>query len=273
MAQTINNSASTVFNYNGGATETATSNVSSVNFQSSMGLEITKTASPDTFSAGDIITYTIIITNNSASYLNGVRIIDNLANGNLAYVLSSASLSAGTTTYPVNPVSTNPLTFTLQQLPTGASMTLTYKAQVIFNLPQNVLMLTNTVQGIGYTATGTISGFSSSTIQKKTETGFSLEKSSSVTDVMSNQPFNYYIRLSNNSNTSVNISSITDNLPSTFNFLSASLKIGLNDQVYLYSGDYSIDQNNSMNVTRIADQPIVIPQNTTAILTITGYFD
>ena len=61
MAQTINNSASTVFNYNGGATETATSNVSSVNFQSSMGLEITKTASPDTFSAGDIITYTIII--------------------------------------------------------------------------------------------------------------------------------------------------------------------------------------------------------------------
>ena len=273
MAQTINNSASSVFNYNGGTSETATSNISSVNFQSSMGLEITKTANVETFSAGDIITYTIKITNNSGSYLNGVRIIDNLANGNLAYVLSSASLSTGSTTYPVNPVSTNPLTFTLQQLSSGSSMTLTYKSQVIFNLPQSIFALTNTVQGIGYTATGTISGFASSTIQKKTNFGFSLEKSSSVTDVMSNQPFNYYIKLLNNSNSIVNVSSITDNLPSIFNFMSASLKIGSSDIVYLYSNDYSIDQNNTMIVTSVADQPIVIPQNTTAILTITGYFD
>lgn len=273
MAQTISNSASSVFNFNGGASETTTSNVSTINYQSSMGLTLTKTASSETFSAGDIITYTIKITNNSSSYLNGVRIIDNLGNGNLAYVLSSASLTAGSTTYPVNPVSTNPLTFTLQQLSVGASMTLTYKAQVIFNLPTSVSMITNTVQGIGYTATGTISGFANSTIQKKTESGFSLEKSSSVTDVMSNQTFNYYVRLSNNSSSTVNVSSITDNLPSNYNFMSTSLKIGSGDTIYLYSSDYSINENNTMNISRVAEQPIIIPANTTGILTITGYFD
>ena len=167
MTQTINNSASTVYNFNGGASEIATSNVLPINFQSSSGLTITKTATPTTFSAGDIITYTIKITNNSGSYLTGVRIIDNLGNGNLAYVLSSASLTAGSTTYPVNPVSTSPLTFTLQQLNVGATMTLTYKSQVIFNLPPTVSMITNTVQGIGYTSSGTITGFANTTIQKK----------------------------------------------------------------------------------------------------------
>ena len=167
MAETINNSASTVYNINGGASESATSNVLPINLQSSTGLTITKTANPTTFLAGDIITYTVTITNNSASFLNGVRIIDNLGGGNLAYVLSSASLTAGSITYPVNPVATNPLTFTLQQLGVGATMTLTYRAQVIFNLPSTVSMITNTVQGIGYTASGTITGFANTPIEKK----------------------------------------------------------------------------------------------------------
>ena len=172
MAQIINNSASTIYNINGGASETATSNVLPINFQDSTGLTLTKTASPETFSVGEIITYTIRITNNSSSFLNGVRIIDNLGGGNLAYVLSSASLNAGSTTYPVTPIATNPLTFTLQQLASGATMTLTYRAQVIFNLPTNISLITNTVQGIGYTASGTITGFANTSIQKKLMSAF-----------------------------------------------------------------------------------------------------
>ena len=273
MAQTINNSASTVYNFNGGASETASSNVLPINFQSSTGLTLTKTASPATFSAGDIVTYTITITNSSASFLNGVRIIDNLGGGNLAYVLSSASLSTSSTTYPVNPISTNPLTFTLQQLSSGATMTLTYRAQVVFNLPSTVSMITNTVQGIGYTSTGTITGFANSTIEKKTESDFSINKTSSVTDVMSNQPFNYYITLSNNTNTSANVSSITDTLPSNYNLTMATLKIGADNPVTLTSNDFTLSSNNVLNVTSIGGQPIFVPANSTTVLSLTGHFD
>lgn len=273
MAQTINNSASTVYNFNGGASETASSNVLPINFQSSTGLTITKTANPTTFSAGDIITYTITITNSSSSYLTGVRIIDNLGGGNLAYVLSSASLTAGSSTYPVNPVSTNPLTFTLQQLGVGATMRLTYKAQVIFNLPSTVSMITNTVQGIGYTASGTISGFANTTIEKKTESDFSIEKTASVTDVMSNQPFNYYITLLNNTSFPVNVSSITDTLPAGYNLTMASLKIGTNPQVSLVATDFTLSSTNILNVTRVTGLPISVPANSKTILTLTGYFD
>ena len=273
MTQTINNSASTVYNFNGGASENATSNVLPINFQSSTGLTITKTANPTTFLAGDIITYTVKITNSSSSFLNGVRIIDNLGGGNLAYVLSSASLSTSTTTYPVNPISTNPLTFTLQQLAVGATMTLTYKAQVIFNLPSTVSMITNTIQGIGYTASGTITGFANSTIEKKTESDFSIEKTSSVANVMSNQPFNYYIKLSNNTNLAVNVTSITDTLPAGYNLTIASLKVGTNSSVTLLSSDFSLSPSNVLNVTSVGGSPITVPANSTTVLTLTGYFD
>ena len=273
MSQTINNSASTIYNINGGASESATSNVLPINFQSSSGLTLTKTATPTTFSAGDIITYTIKITNNSGSYLTGVRIIDNLGNGNLAYVLSSASLTTGSTTYPVNPVSTSPLTFTLQQLNVGATMTLTYKAQVIFNLPSTVSMITNTVQGIGYTASGTISGYSNTSIEKKTQNDFSITKTSNVTDVMSGQPFNYYITLTNNNNFPVNVSSITDILPSGYNLSSASMKVASNPTIPLDSTDYSLSSSNVLNVTSVSGSNIIVPSNSKNILTLSGYFD
>lgn len=273
MAQTINNSASTVFNFNGGASETASSNVLPINFQSSTGLTLTKTANPTTFSAGDIITYTITITNSSSSFLTGVRIIDNLGGGNLAYVLSSASLTAGSTTYPVNPISTNPLTFTLQQLGVGSTMTLTYKAQVIFNLPQTISMITNNVHGIGYTSSGTINGYANTTIEKKTESSFSIEKTSSTSDVMPNQSFNYYITLSNNTSLPVNVSSITDTLPAGYNLSLASLKVGSNPSVTLNSTDFTLSPSNILNVTSVSGQPITVPANNKTILTLTGYFD
>lgn len=168
MSETINNSASTSYHFGDPTTVfSATSNVLPINYESSTGLNLTKTSNTDTFSIGDILTYTITITNSSGSYLNGVRIIDDIGGGNLAYVLSSASLTYNGQSYPVTPVATSPLTFTLQQLPSGATMTLTYRSQVVFNLPPTVSLITNTVRGIGYTSTGTINGFASNTIKKK----------------------------------------------------------------------------------------------------------
>ncbi len=273
MAQTINNSASTVYNLNG-SSETATSNVLPINFQpSSAGLSITKTANPTTFSAGDIINYTVTITNNSQHYLTGVRIIDNLGNGNLAYVLSSSSLTTSSQTYPVSPISTNPLTFTLQQLGVGETITLKYKGQVIFNLPSTVSMITNSLQGIGYTASGTINGFANSTIEKKTESDFSITKTSNITDATSNQGFNYFITLKNNTGTTAGVTSITDTLPSNYNLISATLKVGSNNPVTLTGSDYTLDSSNILTVSRVSGNSLTVPANSSTILTLTGYFD
>ena len=205
MPSTITNQASSTYQFDGSSeVNETTSNLNTIVLQDNTGLTITKTGTPTEFVVGDIITYTVTITNNSASFLTGVRIIDNLGGGNLAYVLGSGSLTVGNLTYAVSPISTNPLTFTLQQLNVGQSMTLQYRSQVIFNLPTTVQTITNNVRGIGYTSTGTIEGFDTFTIQKKTDAGVSLSKSASVTDVFPNQTFSYVLTLSNNNSISSN---------------------------------------------------------------------
>ena len=128
------------------------------------GLSISKVSNKSTFSVGEIITYTVTITNTSPFNLDGVRIIDDLGGMNTAYVVGSGNLTYGTNTYPVWPIKTSPLTFTLQELGSGQTMTLVYNCQVIFDLPCSVTSITNTVKGIGYISSGTISGNDSNTI-------------------------------------------------------------------------------------------------------------
>lgn len=272
MSEIINNRASTVYSLNGGTPITATSNVLPITHTTTGGLTLTKTSDRDTFLPGDIITYTITITNSSGLYLNGVRIIDDLGGNNLAYVLSSGSLTTSSETYPVNPIATNPLTFTLQQLASGASMTLTYKAQVIFNLPSSVNSITNSVQGIGYPFSGTVTGTADNTIQKKTNNDFVITKSSNLSDVSTSQSFNYYITLTNNTSELATITSITDNLPSNYNLTGLNIKIGSGTATNLVGTDYTLSLNNQLTVLSINGSQIIVPANNSTVLTLTGNF-
>ena len=250
MSETINNSAAAIYTFDGTTSNLANSNVLPINYETSQGLTITKTADTSTFSAGSIITYTITITNNSSMYLTGVRIIDNLGGGNLAYVLSSASLTTSTQTYPVTPIATNPLTFTL-----------------------TVSLITNTVQGIGYTSTGTINGFANNTIQKKNSVEFSLTKTSNVTNVSTNQTFNYYLTLTNNTNALSSVSSLTDQLPNNFIVISVKLKVGNTAEQTLDSSDYTLSSSNLLQIPSATGPIITVPANGSTIVTITGYFN
>jgi len=270
---TITNQATTSYQF-ANTTEvlSTSSNINEITLENTQGLTLTKTSNMNTFLAGDIITYTINITNNSNSYLTGVRIIDNIGNGNLAYVLSSAKLTVGTLTYPVNPVATNPLTFTLQQLNVGQSMTLTYNCQVIFNLPQPVQSITNTVQGIGYTSTGTITGFANNTIQKKSTDEFFVTKASSKTIVYPNQLFSYYITLTNNTSSNIISSTTTDVLPSNFVVTSVCLKVGNGNNVELSENDYTL-VGSTITIPSGSTFPVTVPANAKTVITINGYFN
>lgn len=273
MSSTINNQSSTTYQFSGSSdTDIAVSNQNTITLENSQGLLITKMASPTTFSAGSIINYTVTITNNTGKYLSGVRIIDDLGGGNLAYVVGSGRVSS-TTTYSVNPVSTNPLTFTLQQLNVGQSMTLSYKGQVIFNLPGFVNSITNSIRGIGYTSTGTVNGFSSSTITRQNTVSVSSTKSASMSEVFPRQPISYYITLTNNSSESATALSTTDQLPSNFVVTSVMLKIGNGPNVTLNSTDYEISSTNLLQVPSLSGPVVTIPANGTSVITINGYFE
>ncbi len=274
MSTTITNEATTTYQYVGSSsTESVTSNTNSIVLEDASGLVITKSPSITTFSPGDIITYTVTITNNTGSYLTGVRIIDNLGGGNLAYVSGSATVSTLSTTYPVTPVSANPITFALQQLNVGQSMILTYRAQVIFNLSSFVSLITNSIHGIGYTADSTINSYANSTITRIAGTNVTSRKTASVSEVYPRQILSYYITLTNNdSQQTANIVQIVDELPSNFVITNLMLKVGLENVVMLDLNDYSV-VSNVLTVRSVNGSTITIPAGQTTVLTINGYFE
>ncbi len=269
---TKTNDATATYVFDGSSdVELINSNINSINLQDVQGLTLSKTASPNTFVAGDIINYTITITNSTSSYLNGVRIIDNLGAGNLAYIVGSGRLTVGSNTYAVTPVATSPLTFTLQQLPVGASMTLNFRCQVIFNLPSSVQSITNSVQGIGYTSTGTVLGFANTTIQKKTNVNFVFTKTSSTTTAFKNQPISYFLTLTNNGSSSATVPNITDDLPDGFVVTSVTLKIGSGATTTLNASDYNIS-GSVISIPSTSGPTIIVPAGGSTIVTINGYF-
>lgn len=273
MAKTITNQSSTTYSFSDSSeTFNVLSNENCVTLENNNGLLLTKTADVSCFDAGSIITYSINIVNASSQYLTGVRIIDDLGGGNLAYVIGSGRLSTGSQTYAVNPIATSPLTFTLQQLNVGASMTLTYKCQVIFNLPPSVDSITNSVRGIGYTSTGTVEGFSNFTIQKKSTLDLSINKSSSLTKVLPNQLFSYFITMKNNTQTEIKAIKTTDQLANNFIVTSVYLKIGSGSAQMLSPDDYTLSSDNLITIPSASGPEIIVPSNQSSVLTISGYF-
>lgn len=272
MATQITNSAEATYTTTGTPSPvTISSNELSITYENSSGITITKTASPTTFTAGSIIDYTVRITNTGSLYFTGVRIIDNLGGGNLAYVVGSGRLTTSSQTYSVSPVATNPLTFTLQQLAVGSTMTLTYKAQVIFNLPSSVDTIINTAQAIGYTSTGTENAFANSTISRNSTSDVSITKSSTLDTVVPNQNFTYNITLTNGTSDDATVSSIKDTLPSAFTITSVKLKIGSGSQTTLSSSEYSLSSSNEFETPTSSGPTITIPANGSTVLSISGY--
>lgn len=250
---------------------TISSNDLEITYNTSNGISLVKTASPTSFSAGSIITFRIRITNTSSTYFTGVRIIDNLGGGNLAYVLSSATITTSTQTYTVTPIATSPLTFTLQQLGVGASMTLEYKAQVIFNLPSSITEITNNVEGIGYTSSGTVSGFSNTTITRNSTSSVEMTKGATATNVVPNQTFTYNLTITNGENETATLTNITDKLPTSFTLTQVQVNIGTGSTRTLSSSDYTLSGSNELVVSSIDGERITVPANGSTILSITGY--
>lgn len=268
---TIMNNATATYSGTDSIERTISSNDLDITYNTSSGISVVKTASPTTFSVGSIVTFTIKITNTSSTYFTGVRIIDNLGSGNLAYVSSSARLSTSTQTYAVSPIATSPLTFTLQQLGVGASMTLSYKAQVVFNLPSSVSEITNSVEGIGYTASGTVTGFSNSTITRNSTSTVELSKSASASTVVPNQTFTYYLSITNGESSAITVSNITDSLPSAFTLSSLKIKVGTGSEQTLETSDFTLSPSNELVVSKNNGSDINVPANGTTVLSITGY--
>ena len=150
-------------------------------------------------------------------------------------------------------------------------MTLTYKAQVVFNLPTTITEITNSVEGIGYTSSGTVTGFTNSTITRNSTSTVEIAKSASASTVVPNQSFTYFLTISNGESEEVTVSNITDQLPSAFTVTSLKMKVGTATETTLVSSDYTLSPSKELVVTKVNGSSITVPANGTTVLSITGY--
>lgn len=275
----IMNTATVNFSFSGSTESYAeTSNVSTINVREANGILIEKTAQVLTYAPGSIITYIVNIQNTGTNDFTGVRITDDLSGqGYIYYVLGSAVLYYNGVAQSPQIISTEPLIFTLPPLASGESMVLSYSAQVSFSLPSSVNRIVNTVNGVGYTASGEIGSTSSAAITRSESSNLSITKSSSKSIVSVDESFNYYITLTNSGSSLTNVSSITDTFPEYFVINTVSLKIGSGPNNTLLSTDYVIDSTNTLTVPSSTGPTITVPQsssgeNGTTVLTINGYF-
>lgn len=281
MATEVTNQATVNYTFSGsGETRSETSNIATISVMDESALSITKYTQDSTFTPGGTVTFHIDIENLGSQYFTGVRINDDLGGTPqyLSYVNGSATLYINDQILAAEVASTNPLVFTLSPLASGRKMILTFTCRVSSSIPSSVNSITNSAEGIGYTATGTATDYSSTEITRSAVAEVSITKSASASTVSFGEVFSYTLNLTNQGTTIADVSSITDNLPENFKIVSVQLKIGNGNTTTLATSDYTVGANNEFTVPSSTGPTITVPATTSSgvgrtVLTITGYFN
>ena len=281
MATEVTNQATVNYTTTGSSEpQSETSNVSTITLLDESALSINKYTQQSSFTPGGTVTYHIDIENTGTQYFTGVRIIDDLGGTPqyLSYVNGSATLYYNNQVLQAEVESTNPLVFTLSPLASGNKMILTYTCRVSNSIPSTVNSITNSVEGIGYTASDKVTDYTSAVITRNTSANLDITKAASSSSVSQGQVFSYTITLTNQGTTTALVTNITDDLPQNFNIVSVQLKVGTANTTTLSSSDYTVSSNNEFTVPSSTGPTITVPPTSSSgsgktVLTITGYID
>ena len=212
-------------------------------------LAITKTATPDTYTAGSCVTYVISLVNSGSAPFTGLSLTDDLGaydfNGTTVYPLSYVD---GSLLYYVNgalqpsPVvsSTEPLTVEGISVPAGGNALLIYTANVDASAPPTVggeIINTATVSGGGLPEALT----DSETVTAQSAPELAITKSLTPTAVPENGSITYTFQIENSGNTAA---VATDNLvvSDTFDPTLALTSVTLNGVALVLGTDYTYDE-------------------------------
>ncbi|OBZ13120.1 DUF11 domain-containing protein [Bacillus sp. FJAT-26390] len=178
-------------------------------------VSISKSANATAAAIGDIITFTLAVTNNSIVSVTNVNISDSLPNG--------TTFVAGSTTINGVPTAANPnVGIAVGTLNASAVITIVFQVQVT-SLPSPAVIAN--VAGVSYTS-GAFTGSSlSNTINIPAfQPVIGLVKSASTQSATEGDTYTYTIRASNTGNTTANVT-ITDNIPAGATFAANSVLI------------------------------------------------
>jgi len=203
-------------------------------------LMVTKTANSSTVIAGDIVTYTISVTNNGPSVAQNVVVNDNLPAG-LSFV--SATSTVGTWSAP---------NWSFGSLNVGSTQTLTIIATVNGGLVNgsligNTAVVTSSTQDPNLT-----NNTSTSTIAVSDLADLSITKTASQNPILAGDTLIYTITVTNNGYSNAQNVVATDILPGGLTFVSATPSVGTWN-----TPDWNIGTLNNNNIATLSMVTIV----------------
>ena len=251
-----------------GGQSTIISNTTSTDLEVTYGLEVSHGASPVTFGTGDTIVYTVILCNTGSGILVLPEVTVDLGDGALSYVEGSATAflydGAEVSEYPFT-VSNGSVIFSFTDpIPAGGIVILVYSATVNAAAGDSIVSTATATASEGV-ATGPVRTDSdTATITRAPVTIVKTAPASAEVG----ETIQFRFTVTNNTNESVILDDLADQLPAQFNFTSLSLIVdGVN--VPLTAGtDYDITPDGLLTVDPAA--PITLDAGETAVYTVTG---
>lgn len=230
--------------YNGGSTN---SNI--VSGEITQAISISKTATPSTYRAGDVITYIVTLTNSGVTAQNGLTVSDDLGAYILGedtlvpldYVDDSVRYFIGGVLQPTPTVNAGaPLTVSGINLPAGGNATLVYRVAINGFAPLDVQSsITNTATVSGGGAFEPVSA--SETINSADGAELSITKSLTPQTISENGQLTYTFVIENSGNTEA---VATDNLAvtDTFNPVLTGITVTLDGETLTEGTDYTYNE-------------------------------
>jgi large repetitive protein len=172
-------------------------------------LIVTLAATPDTVTAGENITYSLVVVNKGPSDAKNIVLTDNLPS-NINFVSASdGGIFSG-----------NKVIWTLTGLKRNETRTFSLIANTNSNLSEGTV-ITNRVEGKSDNSAMTV--YSNIVkVSVKTYSNLSLQKTASLKTIQAGKIFSYTIFVTNNGPSDAKNVRITDQLPSSLSFISAS---------------------------------------------------
>lgn len=266
---TLINQGTLFFTPHCGDQQSLDSNITTTEVNVNYGLEVSHAATPTTFAVGDTIFYTVLLRNTGSGTLYNPFVVVDFVGGELSYVAGSATafLYAGgdVVAVPVTVTQNSPITFTLDTaIPAGGFVYITYRA-VVDSATANAIV--STAQGGANEGSETGPTITDSDTATITRTQLTVVKSAPETASVGDT-IQYQFIITNTSNVTITLDSLTDQLPEGFSFTVATLTVDGVSVPLVAGTDYTVSDTGFFTLDPIA--LIMLPAGATAVLTVSG---
>ncbi len=300
MSRTFTNQSTVSYDYEGAtSTKTNTSNIVTSTMNDRVSFSVEKTSLATDFSAGDVLTYLIHVTNTGSDTLNHFTVSDNLGGSDLlSYVDGTARLFIDGTLKDITPTSTDPLEFVISEtVVRDQEFILMFNAMVESDVDEDVTEIENsvTVRGCSTCGCGCDNDNDSSTsdsesdenrrchtetatltIPRRNSAELLITKSASRDNFSCGDEFDYFITLTNNGNLDASNVVVKDKMPDEFTLTEVHMENGGNHYMF-NSSEYDVDDENNLTVPNATGTAILVPtsslgRDNSTVIRIHGHF-